>query len=66
MFELLSNIDSVNILIFNLTVIEGEMWKILSNITYQNLLTEVVEKSNFFEKIFKYLETKMDKKKNER
>jgi hypothetical protein len=66
MFELLSNIDSVNILIFNLTIIEGEMWKILSNNPYQNMLTEVVEKSNFFEKIFKYLETKMEKKTNER
>jgi hypothetical protein len=54
--ELFTDISAVKIIIFNLTIIENETWKAYSNTNFQTLLTELVEKSGFFDNVFKYLE----------
>lgn len=54
--ELFTNISAAKIVIFNLTIIENETWKAYSNTNFQTMLTDLVEKTRFFDNVFKYLE----------
>lgn len=38
----MTDINSIKILMFNVIIIDGELWKFMSNTPFQNLLTEIV------------------------
>lgn len=58
MADLLTDISTAKIALFNLTIIDQEMWKALSNNPFQSILTDVVDQCQFFDRVFAFLESK--------
>jgi len=66
MIDLLTDISTAKIALFNFTIIEHDMWKTFSNNPFHTLLTEVVEQCQFFDRVFAFLESRAVGKSKER